>query len=266
MYSLIRQYIFSKLVSGLLEERLPFYSLYFPPWFYKSHPNINKSIDGNKNILSSSFDVYETMKDILDANYEGIQRKVTSRGQSQLYPILKNRTCSAAGIPNHYCTCVKEKPLNVSNDMVADCALTLVDNLNAILKNVSDICYEIKLSKILYATQIDFDDKLKNGVKSYKSSKIYESSMKNKSKSDVVEKIRIAIETEPFEASFEAMMRNVKTKNGSTTWSLESGISRTNGYSGLSECVKTKQLQKLCSCKYLKLKTKLVELKKDVIP
>lgn len=90
------------------DERLRFYSIQFPRWFYELHPQIENNIDGNKNILCSNFDVYETMIDIVNANYEGRQRKISSKGQSQLYPLPKQRTCKSASIPDHYYTVSKK--------------------------------------------------------------------------------------------------------------------------------------------------------------
>lgn len=249
---------------GLLEERLPFYGLWFPSWFYKLYPHIERNIKRNKNILSSTFDAYETMKDVLDANYNGTQRKISSRGQSQLYPLPKNRTCKAAGIPDHYCTCIKQKVLDKNNKDVVESAARLIMYLNEKLENLTEYCSEIKLTSIIYATKIDFDDKVKNAIKNYEGAKEYESKGKSAKKNDNVNKIRIGIQTEPYKATFEALMQKIEN-NDKASWVLDGGISRTNSYAGLSTCITDKILEKYCSCINIKLDSNSTGYKNDSV-
>lgn len=84
-------------VVGRIEENLPFYSIWFPNWFYAKYPHILKNLKMNEAILSSHFDTYETLMDILNENFNGSQRPWQARGLSQLYPIPANRTCKRAG-------------------------------------------------------------------------------------------------------------------------------------------------------------------------
>ncbi|XP_050416804.2 uncharacterized protein LOC126830459 [Patella vulgata] len=50
---------------GKLEERLPMMFLVFPKWFYKKYPQITQNLKINQNRLTTPFDIYETLKDIL---------------------------------------------------------------------------------------------------------------------------------------------------------------------------------------------------------
>ncbi|XP_014778566.2 uncharacterized protein LOC106875097 [Octopus bimaculoides] len=50
---------------GKLEERLPFMFLIFPPWFRKRYPNLDRVLRTNANRLTTPFDIYETLVDIL---------------------------------------------------------------------------------------------------------------------------------------------------------------------------------------------------------
>lgn len=248
---------------------MPLYGIWFPSWFYKLHPHIEQNLDANKNVLSSTFDCYETMKDILEANFDGVQRKSTSRGQSQLYPLPVDRNCRSAGIPDHYCTCVKENSLDVKHKAVFDSASVLVESLNTKLKNLTELCYTIKLKQILYATQIDFDSKVKNAVKGWDSLKEYESALKNSSATwikpkDLIEEIRIGIETEPFDGKFEGLLKLI-TERKLSYWVLEGDISRINSYSGLSDCIKDKELKKFCSCKSVSLDKKLMNSENETV-
>lgn len=223
---------------------------------YSLHPNLKINIKNNLNILSSTFDVYETMTDVLNANYDGHQRNLSNRGLSQLYPIPKNRTCKSAGIPNHYCTCLKQIRIAENHPLAIEGAKFLVDQLNTILRNYSDVCRIISISKILYVRKISIDNRVKFGVNSYKIAKQWEGpKFENKTKSrfaDVtktVEKLEIGIETEPFSAQFEALIQSEIKSSGRKSWSVDGTISRINKYDGLSNCVDDKNIRKYCSCK-----------------
>lgn len=225
-----------------MEEQLPFYGLWFPQWFYKKHPHVETSINSNEDLLSSGFDVYETLKDILDSNYNGSQRPTVSRGQSQLYPLPKNRTCSSAGIPNRFCTCLKSNPVQLDDPHIINAAEAMVLSLNSLLQNVSDICHKINFSKILYVAELGFQETEKI-TGSHKSSFLWKLKRKlmGYGKQDG-RKLEIGIETEPNKATFEAVLKFDKK------WIVESEISRTSKYAGFSDCVNVKYLKNYCSC------------------
>lgn len=227
----------------MIEEQLPFYGLWFPPWFFTLHPQLKENMEKNSEVLSSSFDVFETLQDVLNSNFDGIQRGWNSRGQSQLYPLSKNRTCKSAGIPNRYCTCIKSTLLSPNSSIYFDVADAFVTHLNFVLKNVSDICHQIKLKKILFVSKLDSDDAL-NVAKYFDGFAKYDK--RSALPKTVVRKFQIGIETQPNRATFETLMKF----NGSH-WTAEGGISRTSKYAGLSDCVNDKELRKYCSCKSL---------------
>lgn len=241
-------------ILGLLEERLPFFGIWFPDWFYKSHPKIKENLHKNSKVLSSTFDIYETLRDILDGNYEGSQRVLNSRGLSQLYPIPRNRTCSDAGIPDHYCTCIRDTPMNVDHPLSKSGAEYLVNYLNSILTNSTTLCQKIFLTRILFFRMIDYDEKVKQGVKAYEAArKLEEKAADLSSQSSTnssIRSFRFGIETEPFNAQFEAVLNaNFSNDDSGLTWQVEGTVSRMNSYKGLSDCIKDVNLRKYCSCK-----------------
>lgn len=96
---------------GRIEENLPFYSIWFPTWFYAKYPHILENLKMNEALLSSHFDTHETLVDILNENFNGIQKPSNARGMSQLYLIPANRTCNEAGSKSksldiHYSTSI----------------------------------------------------------------------------------------------------------------------------------------------------------------
>lgn len=231
----------------MLEERLPFLGIWFPNWFYRKYPNIKANLQQNTELLSSSFDVYETLQDILNCNYNDRQRRYSSRGQSHLYPLPKDRTCNQAGIPDHYCTCTIETQMNINDTLVVESANFLVNYLNHILKNVSDICSKIYLTKILFAKVVDVDEKVKKGIRNLVEAMDHDAGYEVRKSTSVYKQVRIGIETHPNRALFEALLR--KEIFGKKLWSLSGTISRYSTYSGLSDCVNDRHLRKYCSCK-----------------
>lgn len=119
---------------GQLEERLPFFSLKFPNWFLRRYPRLATALDKNQQRLTTHFDIYETLVDVLNGNFHGNQRNLGSRGLSLLYKIPANRTCKIAGIPQHYCACTEALSINVDNPAVIGAAKFLVDYINELLR------------------------------------------------------------------------------------------------------------------------------------
>lgn len=236
---------------------MPFFGLWFPEWFYRLHPNIEANLKYNENLLTTSFDVYETLKDISEANYDGVQRRSGSRSLSQLYPLPKNRTCRNAGIPDHFCACAKETVIDKYSALAQKLGNFLIDYLNALLmQNGTNMCRNITLTKIEFVQMVDFDEKVKQGVKNYDEVREMEEKMINKTfeKSRFPKSYRISVDTEPFGAKFEALIRVIITKEtDSTIMEMDGTVSRTNSYKGLSDCIEDPVLRKYCSCKNVKV-------------
>lgn len=235
-----------KTLVGLLEERNPFFGLWFPEWFYDQHPQIKTNLRTNTERFSSTFDIHETLKDILDANYEGTQR-LNKRGLSHLYELPKYRTCNQAGVPDHYCLCIQEKPLNLSLPFLKNASELVITYLNTILTPFKQ-CKRIKYEKILRAESVGFDKKVKNGYKAYQVL-ILEKENGNRTETDNEEtsayKIRLAIKTQPNDAIFEA---TVGRNSANDTWIVEGTVQRLNSYTNTSSCIEKALLRKYCSC------------------
>lgn len=53
-------------LQGKQEERLPFFSFIFPPWFKQVHPQAYANFVYNTQYLTSPFDVHKTLENILN--------------------------------------------------------------------------------------------------------------------------------------------------------------------------------------------------------
>ena len=62
-------YRFAKIrntLQGKQEERLPFFSFIFPPWFKKVYPEAYANFLHNTHYLTTPFDVHKTLESILN--------------------------------------------------------------------------------------------------------------------------------------------------------------------------------------------------------
>uniref|UniRef100_A0A914VUW6 Sulfatase N-terminal domain-containing protein n=2 Tax=Plectus sambesii TaxID=2011161 RepID=A0A914VUW6_9BILA len=221
-----RSSLLTTTLIGLLEERMPFLGIYFPQWFYRQYPDIQLALKDNADHrLTSHFDTYETLRDILTSNYDGQQRNGVQRGQSQLYPIPANRTCATAGIPLFYCSCQQMK-WNLINESSADsqqAANALVAAINTVLwQQYRGLCANFSLDTIVAAEQLLISSEDQFHWTTY----------------------RMTIVANPLKAKFQALIKKV---NGST-FSLHSDVSRQDRYGSQSHCISDKVLKKMCIC------------------
>ncbi|XP_017074980.2 LOW QUALITY PROTEIN: uncharacterized protein LOC108110424 [Drosophila eugracilis] len=135
--------------ESFLEERLPMMFIYLPPWFREKYPLYAEALFQNQNRLSSNFDVYNTLRHILNID-EGVDDTQWAfdcpQCQSLFHPLPENRGCSEAAIVEAYCTChnyevVKEEPWTWRM------AELVVDRINQYLqlKNLNSLCSNLTL-------------------------------------------------------------------------------------------------------------------------
>lgn len=221
-----------KTLIGLAEERNPFLGIWFPDWFYKKHPHIEKNLRNNRKRLISAFDIHETLLDILNSYYNGAQRDTLSRGLSLLYPIPSERTCTQAGIPRQYCMCIQYQPLNLSLGYIEQPALAVINHLNSLLQSYS-YCHRVTLSSIVRAEKSRKLVHETDTVASHADSITYPS------------EIRIVILTNPNRALFETLLERTKDR----VWRVKGQVQRLNAYKNTADCMKDKVLRKYCTCK-----------------
>ncbi|RUS82287.1 hypothetical protein EGW08_009965, partial [Elysia chlorotica] len=123
---------FRETYHGRIETSTPYLFLTFPPWFERKYPELIKTLKINQNRLSSHYDVYETMKDILFLKgHKRPEGTVQERGISLFREIPKARTCRNAGIPDEFCACGKFQEPKVTRETISILGITLLNKINS---------------------------------------------------------------------------------------------------------------------------------------
>ncbi|XP_043276465.1 uncharacterized protein [Venturia canescens] len=222
--------------QGRMEGSLPFVYFVFPRWWQRKYSLAFDNLRRNTVSLTTPFDLHETLLDILrieDITEESIIRrterlnKTTSlpRGISMFLPIPHYRTCSMAGIPEHWCMCHTSKNVSLDDVRVLKSSSYLVEQINELLKYHSQ-CSVLKLSKLINAKMVigRTDDIGDDQVPAWID-------------------LTITLQTEPGDAIFESTVRHTATKN-----QLTGSVARLNAYGNRSACVDEPKLRLYCHC------------------
>lgn len=229
---------------GKLEERLPFMYVAVPKWLRNTHKYLEKNLRINEHRLTTPFDVYETLKDIL--YFDGIEKSVeeTARGMSWFREIPESRSCESAGILPHWCTCLRHEKLDPYDPLVTKTAFMVLSEILQLLKPFSRICENLNLVMVKEATRLVESDQ----VLRFKGS---ENDVINRKeffgeRTKPQEDIQVVFVTNPGEAIFEATVRYDTILE---TFRVVGDISRINIYGHQSDCMQVFQLKKFCHCK-----------------
>ena len=111
---------------GRFTGRLPLMAILVPEQIKKRFPHIHQNMLHNTERLTSPFDIYETLNDVLYKRFEKSDIKcengVPPRGISLFKRIPKNRSCYDAGISEHYCPCYSFSDVRVDITPVTEVA------------------------------------------------------------------------------------------------------------------------------------------------
>ncbi|EYB91470.1 hypothetical protein Y032_0205g1912 [Ancylostoma ceylanicum] len=218
---------------GRIEERFPFFSMHIPQCIQRKIPALAGVIQQNTEVLTSFWDFYVTMRDILDLGESDSWDQMISqlmdnstwthnyskRGQSLLRP-LSDRNCKEAGVPEEFCMCYPETAVDTNSYLITKLAQELILHLNRLLAEYNE-CAPLTLSKVRHATKIE--DEFIGAEAKY----------------------RITVEATPSFAVFEALMRYNKAANTSV---VHGNVNRVNSYGNQSICVHEQELRKYCYC------------------
>jgi len=234
-----------KTYIGRFEERLPFNYIVFPEWFPKKYPELDRILRINSKRLTSPFDMYETLKDIL--YFDGVSKvgNLSSRGISVLREIPKDRKCEHCGIAPHWCLCMEQDVIPNDSEIAIPVGKALVAKLNEMLSIESEKCAELSFEKIVHITRMKNSEKVLRFDNS-KNDVLNKVVSYGKRSEDISEMYQLSLITKPGLGEFEA---TVTYDPKSKSVKLEGQVSRVNMYGKQSICVDNVVLKKICYCK-----------------
>ncbi|KAM0733229.1 hypothetical protein ACS0PU_012778 [Formica fusca] len=213
---------------GWYEERLPYIYIWLPEWFRRENPEAYRALAVNQNRLTSPFDLYETLRDILIiGGGDADPSPGCSTCQSLFTPVPRERGCLDAGVAYHWCTCTAFKPINVNNKIVTAGVQKFLDHVENIVKNYKDkkgrrLCARLRLKKMHQVNEmIDFGAENQSSVAYF-----------------------YMIQTTPGNGNFEVTIRY----HGDNNYTLsDSEVSRINPYATSARCL-NRGMKQYCHC------------------
>lgn len=218
------------LVTGWLEERLPFIFIWLPEWFRDEYPEIVEALKINRNRLTNPYDLHMTLKHIIELSGRVSKPKPPAESCALCQSLFKempwNRSCDDSAIVSHWCTCSPYKVNDRHSPIVKGAVHYVIDTLNAELAKHTNgsrkQCADLKLKQISYARKAEYHD----APEPY----------------DVYMSV---FEVSPSNGWLESTVRhNLRTGRFEVTGS----VSRLDMYASQSTCVKADNLRKFCYC------------------
>ena len=228
---------------GKLEERLPFLYLTFPDWFAEKYPEHMKNLKLNSNRLTSPFDIYETLRDIL--HFDGAIRRqdVTKRGHSLFSPIPQERTCDHAAILPHWCTCHQQKTVSLNDEDIKQAAQDVVRHINRATEVSSGLCAQLRLDQILDARSILVNEKILRFQASLHD--VLGRKVNYGARTEAMVTYLLTVRAQPGGGIFEATVGRSEKRS---EFRIFGEISRINRYGNQGSCIKSHSLRKFCYC------------------
>ena len=224
---------------GRLEERLPLLSLVVPEHLKQQFPNLHKNLKTNIDRLTSPFDTYQTMMDIINENFNSPEvDNPYPRGISLFRPIPEDRSCADAGIDEHNCVCYSSEKVDVNLPIIQQLTSFVMSQMNDPLPR--KLCAELKLKKILAAKRVNTNLRY-DAQNQYKKPLLY---YFYTPKEDTRERYLLVLQTSPSDGVFEATVEHQNQKD----FNILGDISRTNRYGNQSICMHDMKLRHYCYC------------------
>ncbi|CAF0882063.1 unnamed protein product [Brachionus calyciflorus] len=244
-----------KSVKGLLKERNPFFSMYIPELFKKKYPESYANFDDNTNKLLVPMDIHRTLIDLISLEKNNKLSEINDGRSLSLFNKIQNdRTCSQAGIDQHWCACLKRTEL-VIDKYLEKMAMEFINYINeVVLKDHLDKCVKLGLDKINRVDQLE----------------TYISTDKRKKAKEKFSFFGRLLEEPKIEKDFNKFFFQITTSNnnggvyeftitdefdfvnGKSNYLIDkSSISRVNKYGNSSYCIFNDypDLRKFCFCK-----------------
>lgn len=213
---------------GRMESRLPTMFILLPPWLPVRYPQMYKNLRENQKRLTTPFDIYATLNDILHFTGHGEAKEGSGRSISLFSnPVPENRTCKDAAIRDHWCGCVQRRQASQNDKHVQTSAKILLQKINALTAVNRDVCAELTLTSIQSASfhQVDLGEDV--------------------DKSDKYTNYLVTFSVEPSLGVFEGTVWYNPTEK---KYVADNSIERVNRYGNQSVCVDSALLKPYCYC------------------
>lgn len=224
-----------QLLTGYLEERLPFIFIWLPQWFKEKYPEIVQNLKINRNRLTTPYDLHMTLKHILELS-ERVEPLPTALScpncQSIFNEMPWNRSCTESAVEAHWCACSAYTNINPKSTVVIKAVKFVIDSINKELEkkarapnSTKPLCARMYLKSITLARKSEtFNPNTSNEYVNY----------------------LVLFEVMPSGAKFESTISSFK--HGKKNFEITGSISRLNEYSNQSYCVNNDYLKKYCFC------------------
>uniref|UniRef100_A0A182Y378 Uncharacterized protein n=1 Tax=Anopheles stephensi TaxID=30069 RepID=A0A182Y378_ANOST len=224
------------LLTGWLEERLPFNFIWLPDWFREEHPEIVQALKINRNRLTNPYDLHATLKHVLELSgrIDNLPGPLSCPNcQSIFVEAPWNRSCEETAIESHWCTCANFQPIDKRSPMVQRAIAFVIDYVNRDLEDHRNsttsnyACAKLTLGSITLA-KMAHEPKGKLPYKDY----------------------LLIFEGKPGGGKFESTVRHYQERDA---FEITGSISRLNEYAAQSECMHIDYLRKYCYCQRTKI-------------
>lgn len=240
--------------QGLMEERQPFLFLVPPRTFPDRYPDAYLNLLRNRHRLTTPFDLYETLGDLLEPgatlNADMLRQRSDAlpamepmpRGISLFLPVPERRMCMQAGILSQWCTCHESQPIVKRSARVLRVARFIVQHLNEMVRGFSG-CQRLALYTISDATVAGTSADIV-GIEAKSKTKTPTTVT---SLADHFADVTVRLLTKPGLGEFEATVR-VHGNRRDAAMMFTGAINRMNANGRQSECEKNATIQLYCFC------------------
>ena len=167
-----------------------------------------RNLQINAHRLTTPFDIYATLVDILDFSERKNLRVSSSprRSMSLLREISVDRTCDHAAVLPHWCTCHQQVSVDIQDPSVIGAVQATVDTIRYELQRHRDMCAHLEVDTILDARVMAANDNVLRFRESIND--VIGRSVKYGSVSDASVNYLVTFRTRPGGGLFEATVRH----------------------------------------------------------
>lgn len=207
---------------GRYEDMLPFGFVLLPDSYFEDNPDALKSLRVNSRRLVTVYDIYATLKELVDPWGESRTTK-TRHGYSLLSNVIPgDRTCKDAGINYQFCECYESHSYIEESEVLHSFTKFVTSELNRyVLEYLGpDLCHEWAVDRVRSFARLSEGDEWTDYYKA-------------------------TMQMTPF-GLFEM---TAELKQSSQSWVLAPDIVRIDWYSPHTKCAGTRHFHSLCYCK-----------------